>query len=296
MGRIKTAIRKVVNAIGYDISKIPNKNDNNDIALYYKIYGKEAVKNRRFYNIGAGGFRHPAWTNVDHESEWYKDAQGIGIDWDLLSLTPIPVEDNSAEIVYSSHTIEHITDEAAQNMFNESHRILREGGYFRVTAPNIDTAYRAYKENDRHYYYGNESDWRNIPEDYQRVKLNKPLNKASIQQIFLWRFASSASTLHADGSSERISDEELDRVFREWNYEEALNYCISKCSFEVQKKYPGNHINWWNKDKLFRMLKIAGFDNIYLSGYGQSFSPVLRNTSFFDSTHPKISFYVEAVK
>ena len=57
MRRIKTAIRKVVNAIGYDISKIPNKNNNNDIGLYYKIYGKEAVENRRFYNIGAGAFR-----------------------------------------------------------------------------------------------------------------------------------------------------------------------------------------------------------------------------------------------
>jgi len=79
-------------------------------------------------------------------------------------------------------------------------------------------------------------------------------------------------------------------------YEEALNHCISKCSLEVQKKYPGNHINWWNKDKLFRMLRMAGFENIYLSGYGQSLSPVLRNTWIFDNTHPKLSLYIEAVK
>ena len=294
--KLKRTIRKLFNAIGYDIIRIVDKPVKSDLDLYYKIYGKEAVENRRFYNIGAGSFRHQAWTNVDHESDWYRDARrnNIGIDWDLLSLTPIPVEDNSAEIVYSSHTIEHITDEAAQNIFNESYRILRKGGVFRVTTPNIDIEFRAYKENDRHYFYW--IDMYSIPENYRRAKLNKPLNEASIQQISLHHFASSASTLHADGSPERISDEELDRVFREMEYEEALNYCISKCSLEVQKKYPGNHINWWNKDKLFRMLKIAGFDNIYLSGHGQSFCPVLRNTLIFDNTHPKVSLYVEAVK
>jgi hypothetical protein len=44
------------------------------------------------------------------------------------------------------------------------------------------------------------------------------------------------------------------------------------------------------------MLKNAGFENIYLSGYGQSFSPVLRNIYFFDNTHPKVSLNVEAFK
>lgn len=293
MRHVKKVMEKVVNAIGYDIQVCRAKND---IYLYYRIYGKKAVENRRFYNIGAGSFRHPAWTNVDHKSGWYKDVQSnnINVDWDLLLLAPVPVEDGSAEIVYSSHTIEHITDEGAQNMFNESHRILRKGGVFRVTTPNINLDFRAYKENDRHFFYW--IDWYSTPKACQRIKLNKPLNEASIQQIFLWHFASSASTLHADGSPKRITDEELDRIFREMEYQEALNYCISKCSLEVQKKYPGNHINWWNKNKLFRMLRNASFDNISLSGYGQSFSPVLRNTLIFDNTHPKISLYVEAVK
>lgn len=80
------------------------------------------------------------------------------------------------------------------------------------------------------------------------------------------------------------------------DYEEALNYCCSKCSIEIQKKYPGNHINWWNKKKIFFILEKAGFKKICLSGYGQSFCPILRDISFFDNTHPKISLYVEAIK
>ena len=297
MTYLKKAIRKAINTTGYDICRAPKKENIRDIDLYYRIWGKEAVESRRFLNIGAGSFRHPAWTNVEHQSEWYKDILGdsVGIDWDLLSLTRIPVDDISVEVIYSSHTIEHITDQAAQNMFDESYRILKRGGFFRVTTPNIDLCFRAYKDNDRDFYYFlDELD--NILAGCpacKRLGLDKHVKKKkeSIQQVFLWSFAS------GDFSGERImSDEEVDRVFREMDYEDALNYCISKCSIDAQKQYPMRHINWWNEAKLLRMLGVAGFDTVYRSAYGHSFCPVLRNTVHFDNTHPKISLYVEAVK
>jgi len=182
----------------------------------------------------------------------------LGYDFTLrvCTLTPIPVEDNSAEIVYSSRTIEHVKDEAAQNMFNESYRILKQGGVLRITTPNIDLDFRAYKTNDRNFFYWIDQYNAKIPKTLESVQLNKPLNEASKQQIFLWHFASNVSLLHNDGALERISDEELDRIFQELDYEEALDYCTSKCSLEVQKKYPGNHINWWNRNKLFKKLRI----------------------------------------
>jgi hypothetical protein len=179
-------------------------------------------------------------------------------------------------------------------MFKESYRILKRGGIFRITAPNIDLDYRAYKDNDRYYFYW--IDCYDNPKDFKRVKLNKSLSESSIQQILLYHFAASASMIHVDSSAERIDDKQLDSLFREMKYEDALNYCVSKCSIETQKNYPGNHINWWNKDKVFKMLEKAGFCKIYLSGYGQSFSPVLRNIMYFDNTHPKVSLYVEAIK
>ena len=42
----------------------------------------------------------------------------------------MPIKNDSAVIIYTSHTIEHITNESAQNTFNEAYRILREGGVF----------------------------------------------------------------------------------------------------------------------------------------------------------------------
>ena len=292
---MKELIQRVINTLGYNIARIPSNNEvvKHDLSLYLKLYSEEAVINRRFYNIGAGTFRHEAWTNVDHQNEWYKK-NNVDIDLDFLLLNPLPIKDNSAEVVYSSHTVEHITDLAAQNLFNESHRVLKVGGYLRIATPNIDLDYRAYKSNDRDYFY-----WCKryaTPEEYQRVKACKPFSEWSIQQTFLYHFATSASTLHIDGSPMRISDAELDMIFNSTTYINALNYCTSRCSLDVQRKYPGNHINWWNKGKLFKTLKIAGFDSIYLSGYGQSYCPILRDTLLFDNTHPKISLYVEAIK
>jgi hypothetical protein len=65
---------------------------------------------------------------------------------------------------------------------------------------------------------------------------------------------------------------------------------------ELQQKYPGNHVNWWTKEKVHASLTRAGFSNVYVSAYGQSFAAPLRDTNYFDNTQPRISFYVEATK
>ena len=283
---MKHLIKKFFNKFGYDISKL----NVNDINLYLELYDHKSISNKQFYNIGAGTFSHPAWTNIDHNSEWYKE-NSTSINHDLLDLSPLPIKTNSAEIVYSSHTIEHIPNEAAQNMFNESFRILKPNGTLRITAPNIDLDYRAYKNNDKHYFYWKEN--YSLPNEVKRVKLKKPMNEGTISEIFLYHFATGISPLYSNNS---LTDEQLKIIFSKMEYESALNFITSKCPISIQKINPGHHINWWNKNKLIKMLKIAGFTNTYLSGYGQSFSPVLRNTTYFDNTYPKVSIYAEAIK
>lgn len=265
--------------------------------LYKSIFPPESIYSKRFYNVGAGSFFHPCWTNIDYMSDWYESNNTLtrkGIHYDLFSLEPIPVDDGTAEIVYSSHTIEHIKDEHAQFFFNEAFRILKLDGIFRITCPDIDLHYAAMMKNDLDFYYWR--NWYRNESDYKRIMLNRPLDNASIEQLFLQRFATASSILHADGIKETINDLELRRIFKELTYEEALNYCCNKCPIDIQKKYPGNHTNWWNRNKVIRLLKEAGFENVSVSGYGQSQTPVLRNTNLFDSTHPKISLYIEAKK
>lgn len=294
---IKNGVKRLFRALGYDMRRITGPQDARlDLELYHNIFPKESIANKRFYNIGGGSFRHPFWINIDLKCEWYQQAlEGSDyINFDLLSLEKMPIPDETAEIVYSSHTLEHINDQAAQNMFNESHRVLKKGGIFRLTSPDIDLVYRAYRDDDRNFFFW--IDAFSIPENYEKIRIKIPMNKASTPQIFLYFFASQVSELHADSPVPKISDKELDRLFTTLGYEEALNYCTSKCSLEAHRACPGNHINWWNRKKALRMLKGAGFEDTHSSGYGQSYCPILRNTTLFDNTYPKASFYLEAVK
>ncbi len=273
------------------------KKDIYQLQLYHDLYPRESLINKRFYNIGAGKFRHPYWTNIDLKSEWYAKTQkdSIFINYDLFSLEKLPLFDNSAEVFYSSHTLEHINDVAAQNMFNEAFRILKQGGIFRIITPNIDLDYRAFREMDINYFYWIENYSR--PKSVERLKLKMPMNQASIEQVFLYHFASYLSELFDDETLPKISSEELNEIFSKYEYENALNHIISRCSVDkLTKIHYGNHMNWWNEEKAFKMLKKAGFIEIYRSAYGQSFCPILRNMYLFDITTPKVSLYIEAIK
>ena len=282
---LKQFVRRMFNSAGFHVSK--SKKAGYD-QLYYKLFSHDSINNKRFYNIGEAQTFHPFWTLVDLSIQ---KTQLGRINYDLMSKEPLPIDSSSAEIIYSSQVIEHITDDAANYMFKESFRCLKKGGFLRLVTPDIDLAYRALKHNDWDFLRGNKS--YETKQKYLNVNMNKHPDKASIEQLFLWRFARHTSTMFNLGDQERIDDKELNNIFSELEYEEALNYCISKCSKEIQRKYSGGHINWWNKSKVTQMLQQAGFTEIYLSGYGQSFNPVLRNINFFDKSHPEFSLYVE---
>ena len=134
----KDDVIKLLARLGYSFSRVNTK----DIRLYFELYDKKDIENKKFYNIGAGSFRHPSWTNIDYYSEHYKK-NPIDINYNLLEKEPLPVPTESANVVYSSHTIEHINNDAAQNMFKETFRILKNNGFLRITAPDIDLHYQS---------------------------------------------------------------------------------------------------------------------------------------------------------
>ena len=94
----------------YPWAGIPHPPDTVSDDVYFRHYSTDALDNRRFYNIGAGTFRHRFWTNIDLATEHYAGQQ-MGSDFinhDLLSLAPFPIESGKAEVCYTSHTVEHV--------------------------------------------------------------------------------------------------------------------------------------------------------------------------------------------
>lgn len=252
--------------------------------IYKALYSKEALHEKRFFNIGSGQWRHPYWTNVDYASNYYNyDKSLIDLPWDISLLKPLDQPSESIELAYCSHTAEHLTDEQNRFMFREVNRLLKAGGVFRVTCPNVDLYYQGYKRRDAYVkqHYG-------VPE---------PLPETDTMAIwFVNEIATQLVQSFADHSAPMKNVSELDAVLKRLPMEEACDWFCSRIDYEVQRRYPGNHINWWTNDKMCRELGDAGFSEAIVSIAGASITPAMRDSSFFDTVNPTFSIFVDAVK
>lgn len=258
---------------GLSVKRLRNLND---LVHYRNIYGVEPVAQRAFYNVGAGIFSHPAWTNIDHFSERYKQ-NVTHLDIDLFKCEDWPIDDTSAFAVYSSHTVEHISMPASVKMFEEAYRVLRPGGFFRVTTPNAPLFWDSSLKNDK-------SVW------YYLYRNQEYVDRYTIKELLIDYFASQVNL------DKVLMKQVCDDPRSEGSMEDVLDFFISFCTVELQAKYPEGHMNWWSAEKMMALMKKVGFKEMYVSQFGQSKCPVMKNTTFFDNTHPEISLYVEAKK
>jgi predicted SAM-dependent methyltransferase len=68
---------------------------------------------------------------------------------------PLPFRDESVDVFYSHHVIEHLPDSTLPFHMAEMHRCLKRGGGIRIGGPNADEAMRRYLNNDAKWF----SDW-----------------------------------------------------------------------------------------------------------------------------------------
>ncbi len=255
-------------------------NDYGSLDIYPEKSRPEVPK---YINIGAGGFFHPYWHNVDTPNDYYRKSQrgNLHISYNLTSHAPLPFETNSLDVAYTSHVVEHISDSDVLYLFKEVYRCLQPGGIFRITCPDIDLEYEAYQRGDASFWR-----WKNAYGVFN----------TSTEQNFLDHFATILTKTHPDKTVRKYSDEEIRDVFDKYKKEDALNYFIGQIPLIKDKTYPGDHVNWFNMSKLNSMLKATNFNTIIDSRYGQSVCPMLRNTLIFDNTVPELSLYIECLK
>ena len=87
-------------------------------------------------NIGGGQFNHPGWINFDQRAGFRFDAS-----------TVFPVE--RAEIVYSSHCLEHLDDETVDRVLSEARRL---GKRLVLKLPDFDQVLERWEIGDRKYF------------------------------------------------------------------------------------------------------------------------------------------------
>jgi predicted SAM-dependent methyltransferase len=87
----------------------------------------------RRLQLGAGSNVYDGWLNTDVED--YKRKNEIVY---LDARKPFPLPDNSFDVVFSEHMIEHLSYPDGRRCLAECHRVLRPGGRIRVATPSLD--------------------------------------------------------------------------------------------------------------------------------------------------------------
>ena len=70
------------------------------------------------------------------------DINGANISWDLKN--GIPLKDNSVDLIYSSHLLEHIPFKELILFLKDCKRVLKKNGVFSVCVPNAGNHLNAY--------------------------------------------------------------------------------------------------------------------------------------------------------
>jgi predicted SAM-dependent methyltransferase len=109
-------------------------------------------------NLGCGAETPKGWLNVDYAPgaklakipgikflgitslQWNKDIFIHNL------LTPFPWENESVDVIYTSHTLEHFTREDGKQFLKESFRVLKKNGIIRIVVPDLKAIVNDYLE------------------------------------------------------------------------------------------------------------------------------------------------------
>ncbi len=92
---------------------------------------------KSYLNLGCGTRFHPAWTNIDFTS-----SAAEVVSHNLRN--GIPFADDTAEVVYHSHMLEHFSRSDARAFLRECHRVLKRDGIIRVVVPDLESIAETY--------------------------------------------------------------------------------------------------------------------------------------------------------
>lgn len=264
--------KKLPTPIGYGLSKV------------YKVGAKVEVKllkglntNPKKLNIGGGNWFKMGWLNLDI----YADNTFIDINQNLLENQELPFIDESLELIFASHILEHLPDEVVLNLLKECHRTLKKGGIMRISVPDMEKAFKAYVDRDWNFF------------EIGGVTTNGD----SIERRLVNYFASFAMDNYGEekhySGGPIIDDSIVKEKFNSLGKYEFVTWCVSL----IPKNAPYKaHVNGFDFEKLARFLKDAGFEESYKSLYRNSTVKELRDTKRIFDKRPMVSLYVETIK
>lgn len=121
---------------------------NADYSLNFKKFhlGCGIIFLKNYLNIGF-------WTNLE-QNKLYANPNGVAdtvlLNYDLTN--GIPASDNSLEVVYHSHMLEHLTNNEGIEFLRECSRVLQPGAIMRLLVPDLESFSKKYVEGDDFFF------------------------------------------------------------------------------------------------------------------------------------------------
>ena len=272
---LKKTINSLLKRLGYKVISLKLR--------YNSKNGRGYNKNDLNLNIGSGGENYPFFINLDMPSEHYKSRQKNHkfIPYDLSKDT-LPFKNDTVTNIFCSHVIEHCTDKSVKKLFDECIRVLKKTGVFRITCPDSKFLFEVSSfDNEYWHRYKSQDEWAGQKQDsvgrydflIERVSKNKlRFNTPEYREI-------------------------LSKI-KFMKYKEAMDFLTRGNKADINN--PGNHINFFDYEKIEKMLKDSCLDlnianyKIINSKANGSVSQLMSEDCFDQWKH--VSIFVDFVK
>lgn len=266
----------------FGIGSSLNRYDNS-----FTVYSSRADSNlykgyknsSKFINFGSGAFFHNRWKNYDYpaQTNYYKNIQGKeGKDFYSINLCSpnlsVPETNESIDLIYCSHTLEHIDGISSTRFLKECYRILKKNGVMRLALPNTKNDFFLLK-----CLLSQSSIAKDVKENYLREVVS-----------------------HILTDTQKLSIKEIKDLSNNTNQDS------NKFFYNIIKKYsdfaefkesnPERHINYWDFENLIRETSNIGFSYCIPCYQGTSVASPFTNLHVFDNTEPQISIYADIIK
>ena len=111
------------------------------------------------FHLGCGTIFIPSYLNIGwwpHLGEGKLYANPNGVEGSVLYnhdlVQGIPAADNSLEVVYHSHLLEHLTNVEGIEFTKACYRVLQPGGILRILVPDLELWSRNYISNNQFFF------------------------------------------------------------------------------------------------------------------------------------------------
>ena len=277
---------------------------------------------RKMLNLGCGSRFHPDFINID----LYAPTKEIMA---CDAKRPLEFNDNTFDVVYHSHLLEHFNRQDGLRLLRECYRVCKPGGVIRVVVPDLENIALLYLKYLEHVSLGERGmgycyDWMLLELFDQFVRTRSGGDMSDFicsAPDEIWSFLESRTGLSLN-SIENIKESRFTRLFRlctsKSNLGKKLKYHIKRnisrtllillwgnrggeISDEVIFRLQGENHKWmYDRFSLVRALEGAGFFKIAVCSENESriegWNRYCLDTEPDGSSYKPNSLYCEAEK